>query len=439
MATSRTFASGLFALALASCGGIVREDEQPGAPAALMEAEPPAPEAPKAFLKLAARSVWGVVPDPPRRKQDLQPGLIRGSAVAVAPDTLLASCRVVGQRQQVGVVRHRKYRLAQVSRPDSLDQDVCALRVGNTPLNIAAGFRGFADLREGEFVYAVVSRTSAEYGLTEGQVVGKGGPGGRVLETTLLVPPSTLSAVLFDARGNLVGLGAGGPTEDSLVLGAPLSAALAPGLAQRDLGPPLDGVAVMALQQPKRWQWIWRDEQDGDDDDPSDLIRFVAVVPVAGPGVPPDRGPIGGRPGVGPDPVDGRQVSPDLASILPNSEGPGADTGGNPDGGNSDGPDLGGGSIAGDTPPSDPDPGGGSIGGDTPSSDHGPGGGAGDRPSSGRGTRGGARDTPSSDHGPSDGVVGGDTPSSGHGPGGGVVGGDTPSSDQRSGKCVRLS
>ena len=41
------------------------------------------------LLKQVARSVWGVVPDPPRRTKDLQPELIRGSAVAAAPDTLL--------------------------------------------------------------------------------------------------------------------------------------------------------------------------------------------------------------------------------------------------------------------------------------------------------------------------------------------------------------
>jgi hypothetical protein len=141
-------------------------------PAAGTEALTPA--APEVPLKQVARSIWGVVPDPPRRKRDLRPELIRGAAVAVAPDTLLASYRVVGQRRQVGAVRHRKYRLAQVSHPSEPDQDVCALRVADAPLNVIDGFRSLPDLRAGEPVYAVVSRTSAEYALAEGQLVATG-------------------------------------------------------------------------------------------------------------------------------------------------------------------------------------------------------------------------------------------------------------------------
>jgi len=230
------------------------------------------------LLKQVARSIWGVVPEAPRYKKNLRPELIRGSAVAVAPDTLLASCRVVGQREQVGVVRHNKYRLAQVLRTRK-NRDVCSLQVSNTPLNVAGGFRSFEDLREGEPVYAVVSRTSAEYALAEGQLAAKRGWDDQLLETTVLLPPQILSAPLFDARGNLVGLGSGGPTGDSLVLGAPLSAALAPRLAQRDLGSPDVRVAWLPIGRPKQSLLVFRDEQDRDDDGPT-LIEPVALEPI---------------------------------------------------------------------------------------------------------------------------------------------------------------
>ena len=48
------------------------------------------------------------------------------------------------------------------------------LHVADTPLNVAGGFRSFPDLRVGEPIYAVVSRTSAEYAVAEGQLAAKG-------------------------------------------------------------------------------------------------------------------------------------------------------------------------------------------------------------------------------------------------------------------------
>src|SRR3954466_2414999 len=104
MASLRLLASGIFVLALAACGGLEHEQPLPGPLASAgTVADAPRPTPAKALLKQVARSVWGVVPDPPRRKQDLKPELIRGTAVAVAPDTLLARCQAVGQRRQAGV------------------------------------------------------------------------------------------------------------------------------------------------------------------------------------------------------------------------------------------------------------------------------------------------------------------------------------------------
>ena len=88
-APGRSFATGLLALGLAACGGATGEQEPPAAPVAAAN-DVATPPSGKVVLSHAARSIWGVVPDPPRRKRDLQPDLIRGTAVAIAPDTLLA-------------------------------------------------------------------------------------------------------------------------------------------------------------------------------------------------------------------------------------------------------------------------------------------------------------------------------------------------------------
>jgi hypothetical protein len=187
-----------------------------------------------ATLKAASRSIWGVVPEAPRRKADLRPELIRGSAVAVGADTLLASCRVVGERSRVGLVRHNKYRIARVAAADG---DVCALRVDQGPLVPAQAYRRVGNLQPGEPVFAFTSRTPADLALSRGDLAGTGSAADPFLETTLALPPGAESAVLFDADGNLIGLGSAGPTRDSLVLAAPVTGGLAPALASREREP----------------------------------------------------------------------------------------------------------------------------------------------------------------------------------------------------------
>ena len=318
MAAFRPLASGVLVLVLAACGGLDREQPPTETPASLAGtvADVPPSASAKTLVKQVARSVWGVVPDPPRRKKELRPELIRGSAVAVAPDTLLASCRLVSQRREVGVVRHRKYCIARVVRPQS-DQDVCALRVANAPLKrrqwlpqLCGSARGRARL---------CGRQSHERRVSlRGRASGREGRPGRSVPGDYAA-----AAAAYLERGAVRRrCQSGGPTEDSLVLGAPLSAVLVPRLAQRDLGPSVAPVIAMAVQKPKRRLWIMRDEQDGDDDGGS-ALQIVAVAPVAAPAVPRDGDQTGGRPDVGADIADSQPVGPDLATDAPDSDGQG--------------------------------------------------------------------------------------------------------------------
>ena len=182
----------------------------------------------------AARSIWAVVPSAPRRKADLRPDLIQGSAVAVSADTLVANCLVVGGRARVGLVRHNKYRMARVTA-DAHGQ-VCRLTVAEGPLTPVAGLRSFADLRVGEPVVALASRSSAEVAAAPGWLAGKGSADDPFLEATPAVPAGNRSAVLVDGFGNLIGLGAAAPVAGGLVLAVPVGPAAAPSLANRDLG-----------------------------------------------------------------------------------------------------------------------------------------------------------------------------------------------------------
>lgn len=179
-----------------------------------------------------SRAIWGVVPSAPRRKADLSPDLIKGAAVAVAADTLLADCRATEGRTSVGLVRHNKYRIAKVTHGGA--GQVCLLTVSEGPLNPAAGYRSFADLRVGEPVTALASRTSAKVVMAQGWLIGKGSDGNPLLEASSLVPASH-SVVLVDGFGNLIGVGMAESDAGGVLRASPVATAAGPFLARRDL------------------------------------------------------------------------------------------------------------------------------------------------------------------------------------------------------------
>jgi len=219
----------LAALASALGGCADRRDGTPTGAGPAADGRLAAAASAREAAKLVSRSVWGVVPDPPRRKRDLRPGLVGGSAVAVSADTLLVACRAVGGRGRVGLVRHDKYRLARAA-PRPGQPEVCELRAPpGTPLVPVRGVRGLGGLGPGEPVYALVSRDGARFALAAGRLTGgPAGPGGSRLATSLELPAAPpgpaagpLGAVLFDSRGNLVGLAVTGALREvGLGLGA---------------------------------------------------------------------------------------------------------------------------------------------------------------------------------------------------------------------------
>ena len=240
--TARLLAGGFALLALAGCGGGGGE-EAPAASALRAVSRPPAP---REAAKPVSRSLWAVVPTAPKRKQDVRPELIRGSAVAVADDTLLTSCRVLGKRKQVGLIRHNKYRMAQLASADPR-REVCVLRMADGPLNVAAGYRDPADLRPGEPIYALVNRTAADVALAQGEVVEVAGRAEAPrLRTSLVLPAGVQSGVLIDEYGNLVGVAGPQPGTAGGVAAAVVTGRLAPRLASLDAPAPTVPVPVAA-------------------------------------------------------------------------------------------------------------------------------------------------------------------------------------------------
>jgi hypothetical protein len=126
-------------------------------------------------------------------------------------------------------------------------RQVCALQPADVNLRPVRAYRAFNDLRVGEPILAVVSRTSRRFAVERGVLVGKGGHADPYLETTLSVPADTASAALFDPYGNLVGLGSASSGTESLLVGVPVPQDLVPDLAPVRLnGSP----ALLAEQEP---------------------------------------------------------------------------------------------------------------------------------------------------------------------------------------------
>jgi hypothetical protein len=238
----------LAVLAAGSCGGADR-DGVVSLPAVALGRAPQAPAAsgPEAALDRIAGSIWAVAPGAPSGKVRAPSELVQGSAVAVSPRTLLASCDVVGGQEQVRVARRSSHRAARGAGADA-GRRVCAIEPTGADLRPVEAYRRYDDLRVGEPILAVASRSSRGFVLARGWLVAKGGPADPFLETTLVLPLEAKSAVLFDGFGNLVGLGSAGPASESVVLAAPVPPALAPGLVPADLG---DSPALLASLAPE--------------------------------------------------------------------------------------------------------------------------------------------------------------------------------------------
>lgn len=196
--------------------------------AAAAFAADPETEGPRDRMELArrvSRSLWALVPDP---SGDTGQERVTGSAVALGPGRLLAACGALGRRTEVALRRHEERRTARVAGSDPTGQ-ACLLAVpDDAPLDPPQGVRDPAGLRPGEAVYAVYNETVDEGVLVEGRLED---PRGGLLRASLGLPGGVGGAVLFDADGNLVGVGAADPREAGTAWAVPPERAAAPDLA----------------------------------------------------------------------------------------------------------------------------------------------------------------------------------------------------------------
>ncbi len=196
--------------------------------AAAAFAADPESEGPRDRMELArrvSRSLWALVPDP---SGDTGKERVTGSAVALGPGRLLAACGALGRRTEVALWRHEERRTARVAGSDPTGQ-ACFLAVpDDTPLDPPQGVRDPTGLRPGEAVYAVCNETVDEGVLVEGRLEDSRGG---LMGGSLGLPGGVGGAVLFDADGNLVGVGAADPREAGTAWAVAPERAAAPDLA----------------------------------------------------------------------------------------------------------------------------------------------------------------------------------------------------------------
>lgn len=129
-----------------------------------------------------------------------------GSAVAIAPDTLLTNCHVVERALRIELRQGTTWRTPRLISGDSRT-DRCLLKVDDAALTPVRGIRTHDTVEIGEPAYSVGNPSGLERTLGEGIVSGLRRWNDMILvQTTAQMSPGSSGGGLFDARGNLLGI-----------------------------------------------------------------------------------------------------------------------------------------------------------------------------------------------------------------------------------------
>ena len=129
----------------------------------------------------------------------------QGSAVAVGEHTLLTNCHVVGEQNEVRLIRENEEMKAEVVSGKT-EADRCVLKV-DRKLPQWVGVRPYEDVKVGERAVTVGAPFGLELTAADGVVSSKRNHrGAKLLQTSAPVSPGSSGGGLFDARGNLIGI-----------------------------------------------------------------------------------------------------------------------------------------------------------------------------------------------------------------------------------------
>jgi S1-C subfamily serine protease len=128
-----------------------------------------------------------------------------GSAVAISDSELLTNCHVVGEFDEVKLVRAKDEQTAKVVSKNA-DADRCVLRAA-AKLPTWVTVRPYEDIKVGERAVTIGTPQGLELTVAEGIVSSKRVFNhGRVIQTSAPISQGSSGGGLFDARGHLLGI-----------------------------------------------------------------------------------------------------------------------------------------------------------------------------------------------------------------------------------------
>jgi len=128
-----------------------------------------------------------------------------GSAVAISDSELLTNCHVVGEFDEVKIVRAKDEQAAKVVSKNA-DADRCVLRT-TAKLPTWVTVRPYEDIKVGERAVTIGTPQGLELTVAEGIVSSKRVFNhGRVIQTSAPISQGSSGGGLFDARGHLLGI-----------------------------------------------------------------------------------------------------------------------------------------------------------------------------------------------------------------------------------------
>ena len=128
-----------------------------------------------------------------------------GSAVAISDSELLTNCHVVGDFDEVKIVRAKDEQTVKVVSKNA-DADRCVLRAA-AKLPKWVSVRPYEDIKVGERAVTIGTPQGLELTVAEGIVSSKRMFNhGRVIQTSAPISQGSSGGGLFDARGNLLGI-----------------------------------------------------------------------------------------------------------------------------------------------------------------------------------------------------------------------------------------
>jgi S1-C subfamily serine protease len=128
-----------------------------------------------------------------------------GSAVAISDSELLTNCHVVGEFDEVKIVRAKDEQAAKIVSKNA-DADRCVLRT-TAKLPTWVTVRPYEDIKVGERAVTIGTPQGLELTVAEGIVSSKRVFNhGRVIQTSAPISQGSSGGGLFDARGHLLGI-----------------------------------------------------------------------------------------------------------------------------------------------------------------------------------------------------------------------------------------